>query len=209
MGYCCWRIIEFILGRVWVWVYIHTIWPLVEQPPPASHWNVELLQNSAVIVTIAYGDSFVFHFKSGNRATVCFSDTFANPRGRQCNRFVTCQLLLTAANQPPPDVQAAVARAAHDPQLVGGLVGGRDQRARRHGRQLLDAGHHHPRPGQLLQAGGPQPGGRPRGQDEQEALLQSQVGGFINLARYSELRARTLMVTARCLPPLDRDLHYC
>ena len=28
----------------------------------ASHWNVELLQNSAVIVTIAYGDSFVFRY---------------------------------------------------------------------------------------------------------------------------------------------------
>ena len=42
-----------------------------------------------------------------------------------------------AANQPPVDLQTAVAGAADDPQHVGRLVRGRDQRARRHGRQLL------------------------------------------------------------------------
>ena len=57
-------------------------------------------------------------------------------------------LLLLAANQSPPDVQAALAGAPDDPELVCRLVAGGDQRARRHGRPLLDAGHHHTRPGE-------------------------------------------------------------
>ena len=79
------------------------------------------------------------------------------------------------ANQSPAHLQTALARAPDDPEHVGRLVAGRDQRPRGHGRPLLDARHHHPRPRLLLQARGAQPGRRPRDQAEQEALLQSQV----------------------------------
>ena len=73
------------------------------------------------------------------------------------------------------DVQIKVAGAAHDLERVGGLEHRRDQREGRHGRPLLDARHHHPRPRQLLQARDPQSGRRPRNQALEATLLQSQV----------------------------------